>query len=228
MSILKMAEVWASAEVEGSELLVLLALADFANDDGSCWPSVATVAKKSRLTERGTRGIIRRLEKQGLVSTVISTGGAGHSSKYRVIANPEPASGLGINNPERGCNKPGTVVPPNLKRTTTKKDSDDSTKKGTRLSENWTLPKLWGEWATSQLLNRKETLDQADRFRDYWIAIPGQRGVKRDWLATWRNWVRSAAARGDFANGGASKPREQTASDHIMRELNLDGEGKVK
>lgn len=33
--------------------------------------------------------------------------------------------------------------------------------------------------------------DTWDRFRDYWIAQPGQKGVKTDWLATWRNWVRS-------------------------------------
>jgi len=30
-----------------------------------------------------------------------------------------------------------------------------------------------------------------DAFRDYWIAQPGSKGVKADWLATWRNWVRS-------------------------------------
>ena len=30
----------------------------------------------------------------------------------------------------------------------------------------------------------------AEQFKDHWIAQPGQRGVKADWLATWRNWVR--------------------------------------
>ena len=30
-----------------------------------------------------------------------------------------------------------------------------------------------------------------DAFRDYWIAQPGSKGVKADWMATWRNWVRS-------------------------------------
>jgi uncharacterized protein YdaU (DUF1376 family) len=30
-----------------------------------------------------------------------------------------------------------------------------------------------------------------DAFRDYWIAQPGSNGVKADWTATWRNWVRS-------------------------------------
>jgi hypothetical protein len=29
------------------------------------------------------------------------------------------------------------------------------------------------------------------KFRDYWIAQPGRKGVKKDWPATWRNWVRN-------------------------------------
>jgi hypothetical protein len=33
-----------------------------------------------------------------------------------------------------------------------------------------------------------------DGFRDYWIAQPGQKGVKTDWTATWRNWVRRQQA----------------------------------
>jgi hypothetical protein len=33
----------------------------------------------------------------------------------------------------------------------------------------------------------------AAEFLDYWIAQPGQRGVKTDWPATWRNWVRRQA-----------------------------------
>lgn len=33
---------------------------------------------------------------------------------------------------------------------------------------------------------------EADRFRDYWIAQPGQKGVKTNWSSTWRNWCRNA------------------------------------
>lgn len=29
------------------------------------------------------------------------------------------------------------------------------------------------------------------KFRDYWLGVPGQRGRKADWPATWRNFVRS-------------------------------------
>ena len=30
-----------------------------------------------------------------------------------------------------------------------------------------------------------------DAFRDYWIAQPGSKGLKADWTATWRNWIRN-------------------------------------
>lgn len=33
---------------------------------------------------------------------------------------------------------------------------------------------------------------ETERFTDYWVAAPGQRGVKTDWTATWRNWMRKA------------------------------------
>ncbi len=104
-------------------------------------------------------------------------------------------------------------------RSKRKREGKPSPKKGSRLSEDWTLPKLWGEWAVQQQLSEKEVRDQAARFRDYWIGVPGQKGVKLDWQATWRNWIRSAIARGTgYVNGGA-RSRQPTASDSIMAEL---------
>lgn len=39
-------------------------------------------------------------------------------------------------------------------------------------------------------------------FSDYWVAKPGQHGLKLDWLATWRNWLRKE----DGPRGGPPKP----------------------
>ena len=33
-----------------------------------------------------------------------------------------------------------------------------------------------------------------DKFRDYWLGVPGAKGRKADWPATWRNFVRSEHA----------------------------------
>jgi len=63
-------------------------------------------------------------------------------------------------------------------------------KKACRLSEDWVLPKALGEWALEQGMSREDIRREADKFRDYWVSVSGQKGVKRDWSATWRNWIR--------------------------------------
>lgn len=40
-------------------------------------------------------------------------------------------------------------------------------------------------------LDPNETFES---FRDWWVAQPGQKGLKLDWFATWRTWVRRQAA----------------------------------
>lgn len=49
--------------------IVLLALADYADDENRCWPSMRTLAEKSSLTERAVRNAIRDLEEIGYLTT---------------------------------------------------------------------------------------------------------------------------------------------------------------
>jgi hypothetical protein len=35
---------------------------------------------------------------------------------------------------------------------------------------------------------------EAEKFADYWASQPGRHGLKADWHATWRNWVRNSKA----------------------------------
>ena len=68
MSILAMTWAWGLMGLDQSQTLVLLALADAANDDGVCWPSQAEIGRKARLKDRAVRNQIRSLEAMGLVS----------------------------------------------------------------------------------------------------------------------------------------------------------------
>jgi hypothetical protein len=52
MSIAASAWVWENSLTKGSEKLVLLALADYANEAGQCWPSIATIARRCGLERR--------------------------------------------------------------------------------------------------------------------------------------------------------------------------------
>ena len=65
--------------------------------------------------------------------------------------------------------------------------------RGSRLANDWVLPEDWKAWADKERpdLNAKQV---AEQFKDFWCAKPGKDGVKLDWLATWRNWVRNQKA----------------------------------
>ena len=49
----------------------------------------------------------------------------------------------------------------------------------------------------------------ASQFRDYWIAQPGAKGRKADWMATWRNWVRNQRGGAPKGAASAAAPRQQ-------------------
>lgn len=62
-----MTQVWESNIGPASRRLVLLALADSANDEGVCWPSIATLAHKANIARTTTEDAIRSLETDGLI-----------------------------------------------------------------------------------------------------------------------------------------------------------------
>ena len=57
-----MSAVWERDDLTSTQKLVLLALADWANDEGLCWPSIDRVALKASLTSRGVQKTMRALE----------------------------------------------------------------------------------------------------------------------------------------------------------------------
>ncbi|MGY0754935.1 helix-turn-helix domain-containing protein [Bordetella bronchiseptica] len=69
--------------------------------------------------------------------------------------------------------------------------------RGTRLPADWVLSRAWAEQAREigPTLTTEQIHEIAEEFRDYWVALPGAKACKLDWLATWRNWVRKEARR---------------------------------
>ena len=98
-----MAQVWETGPENQGELLVLLALADFADDKGVCFPSMRRVAQKARVKERSAVRIVRRLEQAGYLKTVVG-GGRNGCNKYTI--NPDPRSPLTESHPDPDAQKP--------------------------------------------------------------------------------------------------------------------------
>ena len=61
--------------------------------------------------------------------------------------------------------------------------------RGTRLPDGWQPDQALADWTRANApaaANAREV----ERFRDYWQSLSGQRAVRADWAATWRNWAR--------------------------------------
>jgi len=92
VSIIVQAWVYAHSEARLAERLVLLAIADEADDDGThAFPSQRRIAEKARLAVNTARGAIERLEASGeiLVKRPEKTG-RGHHNEYVVLMGRDP------------------------------------------------------------------------------------------------------------------------------------------
>lgn len=88
MSILVMSRVWQNSRQEGGSLLVLLALADFANDSGAAYPKISVLAHKARLSEASIHRILRDLCAAGELS-VAPNAGPRRTNLYTVLIGPQ-------------------------------------------------------------------------------------------------------------------------------------------
>jgi hypothetical protein len=67
VSLKIMSRVW-EVSLPHADKLLLLALADNANDEGHCWPSVAALGRKCGMEDRSIRRVIKRLIGAGHVT----------------------------------------------------------------------------------------------------------------------------------------------------------------
>lgn len=81
MSIKVMSLVWSRAPVQNGELLVLLALADNADDHGNAFPGVPYLASKARMSDRNVQLCMRKLERARLIR-VVPRGGPSGANLY--------------------------------------------------------------------------------------------------------------------------------------------------
>lgn len=91
-----------------------------------------------------------------------------------------------------------TIPPPNHKPLTSNQEPETKNQKkaeakapatGTRLPTDWRPSDADIEYCKTERPDLRPSL-VATNFYDYWIAVPGSKGRKADWSATWRTWVR--------------------------------------
>lgn len=116
-----------------------------------------------------------------------------HKEVASVIPEPpplgQPQASPGIPSVEGGGNRADSLIPDSSPLIP---DSGGKAGRASRLPRDFQIPTEWIEWAigAQPTWDAEHALGVGVRFRDHWIAVPGGRGVKLDWEATWRNWVR--------------------------------------
>lgn len=87
MSIAVMARVWQDYPgAGGSELLAMLALADWSDDEGRCWPSMTSIADKTRLSRSQAQRVVHGLITDGYLLVIGNAEGGkpGTTRQYRI------------------------------------------------------------------------------------------------------------------------------------------------
>ena len=178
------------------------------------WENIAeTSAKRSAAGKRGARARKSATYPTGISNREIAAGPdkalknneTTSSPAQARLKHPEPEPELDIKEPpDGGCKKTEnpSKQPESGERERSQIDplSGDpppvperpppDRSRGSRLAENWVLPREWGDWAIQEGMDELTVRRTAEKFRDHWLGKAGKDGRKANWLATWRNWVR--------------------------------------
>jgi hypothetical protein len=239
VSIRIMSLVWTTA-LPDSEKLVLLALADCANDDGVCWPSMRALVAKCSKTDRTIQAAIKSLAAaghltrderpgKGVLYTIHPTPEVASPPKSlppEDIAPPKPATPT----PEAASDKPSrTTIPLKASPSSGARERAKPVGEYHRLPEGWaptrplpasTQAKV-DQWPPGKIDDELAGLHR-------WAANADNakgKGRKLDWGAAWVNWLEKADSDWKPRNGqrshydrpaGAIESRRRARRDDVL------------
>lgn len=207
MSIQLMVAAMAAPVKSAAAKLVLIALADRANDDGVCWPSIGKVAAAVNMSAAAVHRHLRTLEIDGWSMRRPRFDPTGRQTSNEFILAGLMGEGVTSDTPPchegGGCHPVtgGRVSPADTLNMNPQKEPPTNTpyspphekpkrKAPSLMSEDW-RPSPEAE-AFAKSIGIDPTASAAE-FRDFWIGIGKTRA---DWNATYRNRCRDLAAKG--------------------------------
>lgn len=183
MSVAWTVRVWRDADASGPTLLVLLALADNADEaTGISWPSIAYLCTKTRMDERRVQRCLQRLKRDGLVRIESRPG---HSNRYHLTLRGDGSSVRGDNLGGGPSVTPG--VAPVSPITVSEPSQDKAVARRARLPADFGLTPE--REATARRLGCRTPPALLEAFRDYWH---GTGKPMADWERTFATWARRA------------------------------------
>lgn len=212
---------WAfKLELPMNEKFVLVALADYADENHSCYPSYGRTADRVGCHRATVIRLVKKLISRGLITVeersrpnssttsnryVLAVGATPQSQSATpggshdatgVVADRDPGGSTSATPPSSTGATPLTQeknpeMNPQGNLLVAPEGAPPKKGQGQRLPEGWMPPR-------EDIDRMRQTCPGVDlrfeheRFTDYWIAQPGAKGRKSNWAATWRNWIRKA------------------------------------
>ena len=187
-------EVWLNRELSLTEKVMLVEIESLQDEVRGCFASNAHFAEFFALSNSRVSEIVSSLAEKGLIDVRMIREGKRVVERQIRLCTPFEKP----NTPSENCANPfGKGDEPPSEKAKGSNPSLSNTKRppsgvvASRLPADWSLPNEWLAWAVSETSWQPEHIHRiAMKFRDFWVAAPGARGRKADWLATWRNWIR--------------------------------------
>lgn len=220
-----MTAAWVAPNLSHTAKIVLLALADNANDAGVCWPSIPKVAERCSLDQRSVYRAIAMLEGSGHVETESRPG---KPTIYRVHPQPpDKESGLPLTgshpcqpvSPDTQSQTPDSLSvpppfppsralppnpPPSVRQESSLKSRAPKRARSRTVPEDFQITEAMREWARGKAPNVDLEVE-TEKFRDHEFRDPHS-----DWPAAWRQWIRRSPEFGARARANGGKHPEDT------------------
>jgi DNA-binding Lrp family transcriptional regulator len=204
--------------LNAGQRLALVSLGEWANDDGVCWPSHDTIAKRVGVGRRQVIRIIEQLVELGVVEQIERKQ---HSNVYRVrcdiamshpkhpsdvtpVAHVTPMSDVTLGTPDvtsraSRCDiamSPEPLEPP--------KNRIAAKARAVPVPDDFEVTEKMYGWAEANGWSRKQADRDTEQFLDY---HRGKDSRQVDWTATWRTWMRNTDRFGSVftAKAGAGR-----------------------
>lgn len=171
-------------------------------------------------SDKRVRTFLSMLEREGMIGTKTDAGKTHISicnySRYQDAGRTEDASGTHGGRSEDALKTP-------VHQDTNSSLRSSSTKRGTRLADDWKLPAAWGKWALDQGHSEAVIRIEAEKFLNHWTSKTGKDAAKLDWEKTWRNWMLNVPKGRSDRPSQQAPPRQKSDfmqhQDDVQREL---------
>lgn len=213
---------------------VAIALANFADEKGSCFPSVRKLCQFTSQSERTVRTHLSDLDNEGYIEAkrtrredgnygvnryqfdlgfiqrqfspaAIFANGEKRPKPAAKIAGQEPSIEPSIDNSLRSLSSAHA----NELVLASENPVSEKLKKASRLKENWQASEQDVLYARQKGFTDMEIVSVASNFKNYWLTKSGKDATKLRWDLVWQTWINNDL-KWKASRGGGAKTDKQT------------------